>query len=78
MFILDRGQNHVHEHLERGRGIAHSKVHYFWLERAEARFECCFPLVSVLDSDIIIPPSHVEFGEDPCVSNLLYQIWDKG
>ena len=77
MFVLGGSQDHIHEHLEGWWRVTHSKVHYFWLEGAKTRLEVRLPLVAVLDAYIIIPPSHVEFGEDPCIFNLLYQIWDE-
>ena len=78
MFVLDGGQDHVHEHLERWWGIAHSKVHNFGLERAKARFECCFPLISFLDAYIVVSPSYIEFGKYPRIFDLLNQIQNQG
>ena len=33
-----------------------------------------FPLVPVLDSDIIVPPSNVEFGEDFCPLEFIDEV----
>ena len=78
MFVLGSGQNHVHEHLERRWGVTHSKIHDFWLERAKTRFERRLPLITILDSYVVVPPSYVEFGEYPGILNLLDEIWDQG
>ena len=72
MFILGGSQNHVHEHLECRRRVAHPKVHYFWLERAKTRFERRLPLISFLDSYVVIPPLYIKFGEYPGIFDLLY------
>ena len=78
MFVLGGSQDHIHEHLERWRGVAHSEVHNFWLERAKACFECHLPLISLFDSYVIISPSYIEFGEHPGILDLLYEIGDEG
>ena len=54
----------VHEALEGGGGISETKEHHGWFEESLIGDKGGFPLMPVLDSDIIIPPSNVEFGED--------------
>ena len=45
----------VHKSLESGRGVAKSKEHDSRFKESLVSNESCFPLVSVLDSNIVIP-----------------------
>ena len=54
----------IHKVLEGGRGISETKEHYGWLEESFVDDESGFPLMSVLDSDIVVSPLDVKFGED--------------
>jgi len=54
----------VHGSLEGCRGVGQPKEHYSGFEQAFGCFEGGLPLVSFFNSDIIIPPSYAEFGEE--------------
>ena len=67
MFVDERSEDVIHHCLECGGRICKPKEHYCWFEHAEQGFECCLPLVTLLDSDIIISPSDVKFSENECL-----------
>ena len=49
-----------------------------WFEQALVDDECCFPLVSLFDSNIVVAPSHVEFREQCCAFDPVDELQDKG
>ena len=53
----------IHESLECGWRVAETKEHDHWLEESFVCDEGHFPLVSIFDTNIVIPPMNVEFGE---------------
>ena len=57
------GKNMVHECLKSGRGVAEPKEHYSGFVEAERGDECCFPLVFLLDANVVITPSNIKLGE---------------
>ena len=67
----------VHETLEGGRGVGEAKEHYGGFEEAFVSDEGGFPLVSVLDSYIVISPPNIEFGEDLSISEFIYEVGDE-
>ena len=68
----------VHESLERGRGIGHPKEHYERLEESSVCGEGAFPLMSVLDSDIVVSPPDVKFSEEFSSLELINEVGDEG
>ena len=54
----------VHHCLECGQGIAESKKHDGGFVEATRGFECCFPLITIFDADIVVSPSDIELGEN--------------
>ena len=67
----------VHEALEGSGRVGESEEHHGGFEKSFMGDEGCFPLVTVLDSYIVLPPLNVEFGEDLGVSQLVYKIRDE-
>jgi hypothetical protein len=51
---------------------------YGGFEEAERCNECTLPLIVFLDSNIVIPPSYVEFGEQGGVLHVIDECWNKG
>src|SRR6266404_5115677 len=49
-----------------------------WFEQSYWGFEGGLPLVSFFDSDIVVPPSYVEFGEEGSALELLQDRFDQG
>ena len=58
----------VHEMLECGGGVGKSEEHYGGFEKSFVGNKGCFPLVTVLDSHIVVSPPDVELSEDLSVS----------
>ena len=49
-----------------------------WFEYAIWSFECHLPFVTLLDTDVVVPPPNVEFGKYECmdqVGNHLFDVW---
>jgi len=49
--------------LKGGRRVAESEKHYSGFEESFVGFEGRFPLISIFDTDIVVSPSDVQFGE---------------
>ena len=80
-FLVPRFQYCVHELLEGGGGVAHAKEHHFRLKEPSVCFECAFPLIGFMYSDVVIPPMHVKFTEylhSLQVFDALYKVWEWG
>ncbi len=58
----------VHHGLERRWQIGESKIHDCRFKKSVSGFKRRFLLVSFMDTYVIVPPSHVEFGVDVCVT----------
>ena len=54
--------------LEGGRGVGETKEHDGRFKEAFVDNEGSFPLVSVLDMDIVVSPLYIKFGKDFGVS----------
>jgi len=68
----------IHESLERGGGVGETEEHDGGFEEPLMGDEGGFPLVSVLDADIVVSPSYVELGEDLGVSKFIDEVGDEG
>ncbi len=55
----------VHHRLERRRTVCESEEHHKRLEQSPVRPECGFPLVALLDPDIVVSPPDVQLSEVP-------------
>jgi len=53
----------IHHRLKGGRRVAESEKHYSGFEESFVGFEGHFPLISVFDTDIVVSPSDIQFGE---------------
>ena len=53
----------VHESLEGGGSIAESKEHDGGFKESHGGDESSFPLIFLLDMNVVISPTNVEFGE---------------
>ena len=57
------GEDMVHERLERGGCVAESKEHDGGFEESHGSDESSFPLVFFSNTDIVVSPANVKFGE---------------
>jgi hypothetical protein len=67
----------IHETLEGCWEVGKSKKHYHGFEEAFVGDESGLPLMSVFDSDIIVPPSDVELGECFGIPEFVDEVGDE-
>src|SRR5882762_5783150 len=67
----------IHHGLKGSRGVAKAEKHNKGFEHPAISFEGCFPLVAVLDPDVIIPPANVEFAKDFRVFEFVRNVRNK-
>jgi hypothetical protein len=65
-------ENVVHHHLEGGGRISESEKHHQGLIEAAISMKHCLPLVTILHPNILVPPLHIELGEEFCASKLIH------
>ena len=58
-----QSENRIHYHLEGCGGVGESKEHHSWFEQSFQGEKRCFPFVPWFDSDVIVSPANVDFGE---------------
>jgi hypothetical protein len=68
----------IHESLKCGGRVGEAKEHDSGFKEPLMGDEGSFPLVSILDADIVVSPSYVELGEDLGVSKFIDEVGDKG
>ena len=66
-----------HELLESGGGIGHAEEHDSGFVESSVGNEGSFPLVTFLDSDIVITPSYIKLGEDLGISEFVNEVRDQ-
>ena len=74
--------NHIpervgHESLESGGGVGHAKEHNCGFIESLMGNESSLPLVPILDSDIVIPPSYIKLGEDLGIFEFVDEVRDQ-
>jgi len=57
-------KDHVHHHLEGSGRVSQSEEHNRWFEEPFGSKECRLPFVAFFDTDVVVSPSYVEFGEE--------------
>src|ERR1700733_7178316 len=78
MFGDDRRKNVIHHGLERGGRISESEKNEKGFKKSVACFEWRFVFVTLLDPDIVIPPSNIEFRVDVCAAKVGNEVRDEG
>src|SRR5260370_14175134 len=78
MFVNDRTENVVHHGLEGRRGVCQPKKHYHWFKDSMTCLECCFELISITDSYVVVSPSYVKCGVDECFGEVCNGLGDEG
>jgi hypothetical protein len=56
-------KNVAHHSLEGGRAVSHAIQHYQWFKQPSVTPKGRFPFISFLDSDVLVAPLDIEFGE---------------
>ena len=67
----------VHEPLKGGRGVGEVKEHDGGFKEAFVGDKGSLPLVSVLDSNIVVSPSDIKFGEYFGIFELINEVRDQ-
>src|SRR5438445_10904445 len=67
----------VHHLLEGSWGIAHSEEHDQRFISAMGGYEHAFPLVSLFNPDVIVPPSQIHFAEHVTSLDTIYELRDE-
>src|ERR1700759_5344580 len=62
-FINDILEKIIHHGLKGSRTVGKTKEHDKWFKQASIGSEGCFPFISFLHSDIVVPPPNIKFGE---------------
>jgi hypothetical protein len=68
----------IYESLEGHGGVGKSEEHYCGFKEALVGDEGGLPLVSVFDSDIVVPPSNVELSECLGIPEFVDEVGDEG
>ena len=63
-FVNQFAKDEVHHRLECSRGVREAEEHDHRLEQASIGFECGFPLISIANANIVIPPSNIKFHKE--------------
>ena len=58
-FVDEFAKKVVHHRLEGRGGVCEAEEHDHWFEQAAIRLERGFPLVAVVHSDVVVPPSDI-------------------
>ena len=71
MFSDHVSENMIHEGLKNAGGIAESEEHNSWFKKFKRDDECSFPLIFLMNTDVVVTPANVKFSE---VSGVLHAI----
>src|SRR5258708_35418595 len=78
MFVDDRMENMIHHSLEGCRGICQPKEHYHWFKDSVTCLECCFELVPIANSYVVVSLLDVECGVDECFGQVCDGLGNEG
>ena len=67
----------IHEVFECYRGIAKAKEHDSWFRESFVCDKGCLPLVTIFDTNIVVPPMNIKFCEVMGIFQLIDEIRDK-
>jgi len=56
-------KDHIHHCLEGRRTVCKAKEHHQWFKQPPTHLKHSLPLVTILHSHILVPPSHIQFCE---------------
>ena len=70
-------ENKVHEGLKNAGGIAESEEHDSWFKQSERGDEHSFPLIFLMNTDIVVTLLNVKFSEVSGVLHVINEFRDK-
>ena len=73
-FIDELPENFIHHPLEGGRRVAETKEHDSGLKQAPVGPEGGFPLISLLDTNMVVSISHIDLREDVGIAETVKKI----
>ena len=68
----------IHELLECDKGVTEIKEHDHQFEESLVGDEGYFPLVTIFDVDIVIPPANIKLSEVASILQLVHEVRDEG
>ena len=68
----------IHECLKSWRSVTKTKEHHSGFKEAERSDECRFPLVFLLNMNVVIAPSNIKLSEQCGVLHIVDQFWNEG
>src|SRR3979490_1509776 len=68
----------VHHCLERSWTIGQTEEHHQRLIQPSVCPKCCLPLVSILNPNIVVPPSDIQLREVLSSPEMINQLWNEG
>ena len=68
----------IHESLKCGGGVAKTREHDSGFKKSFVGDESRFPLVTVFDADVVVPPTNVELGKVASIFQLVHEVGDEG
>src|ERR1700742_3024371 len=76
-FINQTLEDLIHHCLEGGRTVSETKEHDSRLKESSICTEGRFPLITILDPDVVISPPYIQFGEELCFGYLGNEVRDQ-
>ena len=67
----------IHECLKHGGSIAESEEHDSGFKESHGGNESSFPLILLLDANVVISPMNVKFGEQGGLLHVINEFWDE-
>ena len=67
----------IHKCLECGWGIVEAEEHYCGFKEPEGSDECSLPLISLMDSNVVVPPTNIKLGKKGGVLHVINEFRDK-
>ena len=71
-------ENHIHKSLKGHRGVSQTKEHYLGFKEASISGEHCLPLITGLDSNVIVFLTNIELGENAGLMEMINDVRGKG
>ena len=71
------GEDVVHEGLECGLHVAKFKEHYCQFKESKGGDEGGFPLVFLMDVDVVVVPSDAKFHKEGGIFHVVNELWDE-